>query len=99
MDYIGGCIMVTAVICVFVLTIVALYYRLSICGVESKRIACIMKIILLIITFVLAIIKKDFLTIGKLALGGTSTVATLVGFEIADALLELREQKQQKRNR
>ncbi len=91
--------MVTAVICVFVLTIVALYYRLSICGVESKRIACIMKIILLIITFVLAIIKKDFLTIGKLALGGTSTVATLVGFEIADALLELREQKQQKRNR
>ncbi len=94
--------MVTAFICVFVLTIVALYYRLSICGAESKRIAGIMKIFLLIITFVLAIIKKDFLIIGKLALGGTSTVATLVGFEIADALLELRElrdQKRQKRNR
>ena len=94
--------MVTAVICVFVLTIVALYYRLSICGAESKRAAGIMKIILLFITFVLAIIRKDFLTTGKLAFGGTSIVATLVGFEIADALLELRElreQKQQKRNR
>ena len=48
---------------------------------------------LLIITFVMAIIKKEFLAIGKLALGGTSIVATLVGFEIADALLDLREQK------
>lgn len=85
--------MVVVVICVFVLTIVAMYYKLSICGAESKRAAGIMKITLLIITFVMAIIKKEFLAIGKLALGGTSIVATLVGFEIADALLDLREQK------
>jgi hypothetical protein len=52
------------------------------------------KIFLLILSFVLAFLEKDFIIIGNLAFGGRSSVSLLVLVEIIDVLIDIKNKKQ-----
>lgn len=56
-----------------------------------KEYAFLLKISLLILSFVLAFIEKDFIVLGNLAFGGRTSVIVLIIFEIVDAFVDRKE--------
>jgi len=66
------------------------YYKFSISNVnDAKNMAFMIKIFLLILSFVLAFVEKDYIKVGEsLAFGGRSSVMILILFEIVDAFVD-----------
>lgn len=67
------------------------YYKFSISkSKDAQNIAFFMKIILLVLSLILAFTKKEIIFIGDLAFGGRTSVMVLVLIEIADAFIDRR---------
>lgn len=72
-----------------VLFIGLMYYKLSLSKSDIlKKSAVFVKIFLLILSFILAFIKQDFIIIGGFAFGGKSSVMMLVLIELADTFID-----------
>lgn len=66
-----------------------IYYKFSTSKEKELRdIAFMIKMLLLIISFLLAFARQDFIIIGDIALGGRMPVMVLVLLEIADAFID-----------
>jgi hypothetical protein len=60
----------------------------------AYQLSLFIKIFLLIVSFVLTFLDKDFIIIGNFALGGRSSVSLLVLVEIIDVLIDMKKKKQ-----
>ena len=70
------------------------YYKLSVSKITAARnYAFYMKMMLLIISFILAFAGQDFIVIGTLAFGGRTPVMLLIIIEIVDAFIDKRKSK------
>ena len=55
---------------------------------EFKLMAFIMKIFLLVLSFILAFAMKDFISVGGLSFGGRTSVMLIILIEIVDAFID-----------
>lgn len=65
------------------------YYRLTVSrNPISKKYAFFIKIALLMLSFILAFCRQDFIVVGGLAFGGRISVMMLILIEIVDAFID-----------
>lgn len=66
-----------------------IYYKSAISkDVSRKKKAFVVKIMLLVLSFVLAFLEKEYLLIGALVFGGRISIMMLVLIEIADTFID-----------
>ena len=72
------------------------YYKFSISkSKDAQNMAFFMKITFLVLSLILAFIRKEFILIGDLAFGGRTPVMVLVLIEIADAFIDRKNNSMQ----
>lgn len=72
-----------------------LYYKFSTSRVkDTKNMAFIIKMVLLVISFILAFTESDYIRVGEsFELGGRSSVMMLIIVEIVDAFIDKKTKK------
>ena len=84
----------TAVVLLTTVSAMLMYMKMSLSKhKQARNYAFLIKIALLVLTFILTLLKKEFLVVGQLAFGGRSAALMLLGFEIIDTILEHKKER------
>ena len=76
-----------------------MYYKLSLSKEkELQQLVFMMKIFFLVLSLILAFVKREFIFIGDFALGGRTSVMILIVIEIVDAFVDKRKNNKRRHN-
>ena len=82
------------VIVIVFIYVMALYYFWRTSGsAVLRRYAQIEKILMLMLTVILAFFRADSIQVGEVTFGGRMVPMVLAGYEVLDTVLEMRENK------
>ncbi len=82
---------------IMLLIVLFLGFIYYVAATQKKGVLCqyalFIKLFLLVLSFVLAFLGRDFITIGNLSFGGRTSVSLLVLVEIIDVLVDRQNKK------